>query len=71
MIMKQKTYKTEEIKKDDNVIFHMSSYEATMANKPYIVSASKSATYSKLEKAQKKEERKLKKELKDYTKYNQ
>ena len=69
--MKQKTYKTEEIKKEDNSIFHLSSYEVTISKKPYIIGASKSATYSKLDKAKKREEKKLKKELKDYTKYDQ
>ncbi|MCH5167891.1 MAG: hypothetical protein J1F35_08440 [Erysipelotrichales bacterium] len=68
--MKNRTFKTEELQKENNVVFHMDKIEATLANKPYIVPASKSGTYSKLEKAQKQEEKKLKKELKDYTKYN-
>ena len=59
--MKNKTFKTEQPKEENNVIFHMNKIEATLANKPYIVPASKSATYSKLEKAQKREEKKLKK----------
>lgn len=67
--MKHKTYKVDPPKKANNVIFHMSSIERTLANKPYIIPASKSGTYSKLEKAQKKEEKQLKKELKDYTRY--
>lgn len=67
--MKQKTYPTTEQQQKSNTYFHLSSYEATMANKPYIISTSKPATYSKLEKAQKREEKKLKKELKEYTKY--
>ncbi len=66
--MKHKTYKIEEPKKDNNVIYHESSYEATMRNKPYIIPASKSGSYSKLEKAEKRENKKLIKELKDYTK---
>lgn len=68
--MKHKTYKVEPPKTINNTVFHMSAIENTLANKPYIISASKSGTYSKLEKAQKKEEKKLKKELKDYTKYD-
>lgn len=69
--MKQKTYKTEPEKKENNIIYHVDKIEATLQNKPYIIPASKSGTYSKLDKAQKREDRKLKKELKDYTKYNQ
>lgn len=69
--MKQKTFKTEPIKSENNIIYHVDKIEATLQNKPYIIPASKSGTYSKLDKAQKREERKLKKELKDYTKYNQ
>lgn len=67
--MKPKTYKTEEIKNESNVIYHKSSIEATLENKPYIVSAVKAAKYSKLDKAKRKEEQKLKKELKSYTQY--
>ena len=66
--MKQKTYKVEEPKKESNIIYHESSIEATLKNKPYIIPASKSGSYSKLEKAAKKEEKKLMKELKEYTK---
>lgn len=55
--MKQKTYPTTEQQQKSNTYFHLSSYEATMANKPYIISTSKPATYSKLEKAQKREEK--------------
>ena len=66
--MKQKTYKVEEPKKESNIIYHESSIEATLKNKPYIIPASKSGSYSKLEKAAKKEEKKLIKELKEYTK---
>ena len=66
--MKPKTYKVEEPKKESNVIYHETSIEATLKNKPYIIPASKSGSYSKLEKASKKEEKKLMKELKDYTK---
>ena len=40
----------------------------TIDSMPYIIPASKSGTYSKLERAEKREMRKLKKELKDYTK---
>ena len=68
--MKQKTYKTGEPKQENNIIFHMDKIDATLANKPYIIPASKSGSYSKLEKAKKREEKRLKKELKDYTKYN-
>ena len=68
--MKQRIYTTNIQPKNSNIIYHESSYEATMKNKPYIISATKSAKYSKLDKATKKEELKLKKELKDYTKYN-
>lgn len=67
--MKQKTYKTNEIKKGDNTVYHLSSIENTLRNKPYIIPASKSGTYSKLDKAERREERKLKKELKEYSKY--
>lgn len=67
--MKNKTYKVEPPKEDSNVIYHIDKIEATLATKPYIIPASKSGSYSKLEKAQKREEKKLKKELKDYTKY--
>ena len=68
--MKNKTIPTQQPKKESNVVFHMDKLEATLKNKPYIVPASKSGSYSKLEKAQKREEIKLKKELKDYTKYD-
>lgn len=68
--MKQKTYKVEPPKPVSNTVFHLSSIENTLANKPYIISASKAATYSKLDKAKKREEKKLKRELKDYTKYD-
>lgn len=68
--MKQKYYPTEAQKKEDKTIFHQSAYEVTMQNKPYIIGSSKSATYSKLDKAKKKEENKLKQELKDFTKYD-
>lgn len=68
--MKNKTYKVEQPKEETNVIFHMDKIEATLANKPYIIPASKSGTYSKLDKAQKREEHKLKKVLKDYTRYD-
>lgn len=67
--MKQKTYPTQEPKKEDKTIIHIDSIEATLQNKPYIVSAVRSSKYSKLDKANKKEEQKLKKELSDYTKY--
>ncbi len=67
--MKNKSYKTTPPKKENNVIFHMDKIEATLLNKPYIVPASKAGTYSKLEKATKREEKKIKKELKEYTKY--
>lgn len=68
--MKQKTYQVTPKKEESNVVFHMDKIEATLQNKPYIIPASKPGTYSKLEKAQKREEKKLKKELSDYTKYN-
>ena len=59
--MKNKTYKTEVPKENSKIYFHMDKIEATLAKKPYIIPASKSGTYSKLEKT--------KKELKEYTKY--
>lgn len=68
--MKQKTYKVEAKKPVNNTVFHLSSIENTLANKPYIISASKAGSYSKLDKAKKREEKQLKKELKDYTKYD-
>ncbi len=68
--MKQKTYPTDPQKKESNIILHIDSHEATMMNKPYIIPASKTDRYSKLEKAEKREEKKLKKELQDYTKYD-
>lgn len=68
--MKNKIYKTKEIPQNSNIIFHLSKYEATMQNKPYIIPASKPGSFSKLEKAEKRELKKLKKELKDYTKYD-
>ena len=67
--MKNKTYKTEVPKENSKIYFHMDKIEATLAKKPYIIPASKSGTYSKLEKTKKREEEKLKKELKEYTKY--
>lgn len=70
MKKKKKSIPTTPITKENNIIYHMSKYEATMQNKPYIIPASKSGTYSKLDHAEKREERKLKKELKDYTKYD-
>lgn len=66
--MKSKTYKVEQPKKESNVIYHEDAIEATLRNKPYIIPASKSGTYSKLEKAEKRETKKLTKELKEYTK---
>ncbi len=69
-MMKRKTIKTEEIKNEDNSILHLSSYEVTKMNKEYIVPANKSVKYSKLDKAKKKEEERIKKELQDYTKYD-
>ncbi len=70
MKKKKRSIPTTPIKKENNVIFHLSSYEATMQNKPHIIPASRTGNYSKLEKAEKREEKKLKKELKDYTKYD-
>lgn len=67
--MKNKTYKVEAPKEESNIIYHIDKIEATLAKKPYIIPASKSGTYSKLDKATKREEKKLKKELKEYTKY--
>ncbi|MDE6292662.1 MAG: hypothetical protein K2L98_03160 [Bacilli bacterium] len=66
----KKSIPTNPPKEESNVIFHMDSLEVTMKNKPYIIPASKSGSYSKLEKAEKREEKRLKKELKDYTKYD-
>jgi len=68
--MNKKMYQVQQPKEESNIVYHEDAYEATMRNKPYIIPASKAGTYSKLDKAQKKEEKKLKKELKDYTKYN-
>ncbi len=67
--MKNKMYKVDPPKEESNVIYHVDKVEATLAQKPYIIPASKSGTYSKLDKATKREEKKLKKELKEYTKY--
>ncbi len=67
--MKNKTIKTTPIKKDDNIIYHIDAIEAAKLNKPYIIPASKTSTYSKLDKVKKREERQLKKELQDYLKY--
>lgn len=67
--MKNKTYKVDPPKEDTNVIYHVDKVDATLANKPYIIPASKSGSYSKLEKAEKREEKKLKRELKEYTKH--
>lgn len=69
--MKNLIYNTNQEKKDDNVIYHLSSYENTKLQKEYIVPANRSVKYSKLDKAKRKEEERLKKELKDYTKYEQ
>ncbi|MCX4365740.1 MAG: hypothetical protein OSJ70_08220 [Bacilli bacterium] len=66
----KKSIPTNPPKEESNVIFHLDKYEATRQNKPYIIPASKSGSYSKLEKAKKREEKKLKKELKNYTKYD-
>ena len=68
--MNKKMYKVEPPKEKNNVVFHMDKIEATLQNKPYIIPASKSGSYSKLDKAEKKAERQLKRELKDYTKYS-
>lgn len=59
--MKNKTIPTTPPKEENNIIFHMDSIEATLAQKPYIIPASKSGTYSKLDKIKKREEKKLKK----------
>ncbi len=69
--MKNKTYQTKEIPKENNTILHLSSYETTKMQKEYIVPANRSVKYSKLDKAKRKEEERLKKELSDYTKYDQ
>lgn len=69
--MKNLIYNTNQEKKDDDVIYHLSSYENTKLQKEYIVPANRSVKYSKLDKAKRKEEERLKKELKDYTKYEQ
>lgn len=66
--MKNKTIKTTPIKKNSNKILHIDGVQRTIDSMPYIIPASKSGTYSKLEHAEKRELRKLKKELKDYTK---
>ena len=64
--MKNKTYPTTIPKKDDNVIIHKTSIEATLENKPYIVSACRASKYSKYDKFERKEKQRLKKELIDY-----
>lgn len=69
--MKNKTAPTAKIKNNDMKIIHFSSYEETIKNKPYIIPASKTGSYSKLDKYQKKAETKLKQELKDYQKFDQ
>lgn len=66
--MKNKTIPTIQKKKTDNKILHIDGVKRTIDSMPYIIPASKSGIYSKLERAEKREMRKLKKELKDYTK---
>lgn len=66
--MKNKTIPTIQKKKIDNKILHIDGVKRTIDSIPYIIPASKSGIYSKLERAEKREMRKLKKELKDYTK---
>ncbi len=66
--MKNKTIPTTIKKKKDNKILHIDGVKRTLDSMPYIIPASKSGTYSKLDHAEKRELRKLKKELKDYTK---
>lgn len=66
--MKNKTIPTFQKKKKDNIILHIDGVKRTIDSMPYIIPASRSGTYSKLERAEKRELLKLKKELKDYTK---
>lgn len=66
--MKNKTIPTFQKKKKDNIILHIDGAKRTINSMPYIIPASRSGTYSKLERAEKRELLKLKKELKDYTK---
>lgn len=68
--MKNKTYVVEQPKKDNNVIFHKDAIDVTLDKMPYIVPASKSGSYSKLDKAKKKDEKRLIKEMKEYTKFD-
>jgi hypothetical protein len=65
--MKNKTIPTINNSKKDNVILHKSGKDITLASMPHITTV-RSSTYSKLDKAEKRELRKLKKELQDYTK---
>lgn len=66
--MKNKNIPSVIKKKKDNKILHIDGIQRNLDSMPYIIPASKSGTYSKLEHAEKRELRKLKKELKDYTK---
>ncbi len=65
---KKGTIKVEMKKKDDNVILHKSSIENTLDKMPKIYVTGRSTTYSKLDKATKKENNKTKKLMKEYTK---
>ena len=68
--MKPKTYVVEEPKKEDNTVFHKDAIDVTLEKMPYIIPASKSGSYSKLDKAKKRDEKRLIKEMKEYTKYD-
>ena len=68
--MKNKTYVVEQPKKDNSVVFHKDAIDVTLDKMPYIVPASKSGSYSKLDKAKKKDEKRLIKEMKEYTKFD-
>lgn len=68
--MKGKPIPTVEKKKQDFTIYKSSKIEETLKNKPYIIPASKTGSYSKLDKAQKREDKRIEKEMKDYMKEN-
>lgn len=68
--MKPKAYVVEQPKEENNVIFHKDAVDVTLEQMPYIIPASKSGSYSKLDKAKKKDEKKLIKEMKEYMKYD-
>ena len=68
--MKQKTYVVEQPKEEDKTIYHKDGVDVTLEQMPYIIPASKSGSYSKLDKAKKRDEKRLIKEMKEYTKFD-